>query len=467
MANLKHILYTSEVTVYQSYASNNEMKTKTLLIENRNIYGFSVITNPRVLNVNLYTLTLDKLSPKFKEILTDINITIKVVIKEEDPDKLGSRIVVDNIFKIASYKDKTTAKNLKINYTLISVATQTLLQSKNYLTSSINTDDVIITSDKAFIILDKVISELASAVTQSNIKDVMLESTIGRKSFVRRNYKVSGLNPQMFNNFRLTSANDKNDINIIQFIIDHYKPYVFPTYFIFDDSKCTYELNEKNVVTNLYDFVIPNLFNIAEFETYDVSKDISFSVGFSSTISESLINSTEMLSKMSSKIFIRNPNTDTTSEIVPKGGQYNNVIRVETELSPAAYLLLLKTELEYNNKNTNILNCSFTNMKYDTIDYNIVYNLMDKKVYDCVLLSIEKNFKYNAAMNKLDLTMSADFVKCPIKMTIDVSNVNIETIETVSPDTVSTCTSDNVNEKLSCDFKNGVDFKNTGINIVN
>ena len=410
---------------------SNEYKLKS-----ENIKSFKIIKNPKVMNIVMYRLNLSGIDLKDTNILSSYdNMAIQISIIESGSYHSGG-IIFDNIFSVSTYKSSRKSFNgvqkLEVEYNLISDMSLRLLQSKLYA----NADTTITEWAKSFELLDKVVETIFTNVDipfkQQRKLNNLVDSSLNKKVLITKNYNNSGNNIQVFKDLRFPSNDKVNDINVIQKIIDKYRPYLFPTYFICDDSRGYIEASSNNFV-NVLSYIIPNLSSLKELPKIDArSASYLSEFQFGSNIKNIglLINKEDLDIKLNSNIHIKHSD-DTISELLSPSDS-NNVIILESDITIDVYLLLLKNEQYFLNTNAEILSFTFNNMSYNTLEYNHTYNILDKSVYDLVLLSMENVFKYDANTKKHTMKTYANFIK--LELSNNITNY----------DEVTKCTKDQV-----------------------
>ena len=231
-------------------------------IDFNNIQEFKIISNPRKKGVTTYSLKLKSVPKNMQDLYINSNILFFIKIVEKFPvnDNTYASLVMENYFKVFTYSYVEHETTFSIDYELVTLNAAGLLFSQRYNTNMAQ-DDVLLSVNTAAEILTKVI-DTASKYFKSNMKMLLSEYgkeelysnlPLARDILFRTQFKESGLNLTAYSNPRLPVRNDLNDITIIKYILDYYKVYLSPTFFIFDDSRCAKNIHSATFSENLAD----------------------------------------------------------------------------------------------------------------------------------------------------------------------------------------------------------------------
>lgn len=496
--------YTIKVSalLYDSNLTTSADKIKpAITLSNKNIEEFTIISNPRKINVTLYKLKLKGLELTVQDIFLNSNLVLYIKIAEIMPGTSNSEdvaaydvaLVMDNMFKIYNIAHAKDEKSLSIDYDLITFTASDLLSSQ-YFANNAQQNEVIINYTKPKEFVTNLISESGRRMT-NQLQQTIMEYTKGfditafppRDIFIRTKMEPAGENIQAFRNLKIPVNENMNDITCMQYIIDNFMLQYSPTWFIFDDSRMTYQVEtaaaEENVdytdlitsqiVARLYTYVFVNMYNIASMAKsncwyvqgdsnttdpfgFDINQTLNnkdlgtnessdsnvlavndklanthvpsyiteWRLGSSFSRVDALINVDELRAKLRSKIFL--VHSSGVEEIAPSNtltynGALINTMRIETEVDAKNYLVKLLCDKFLYENDASIWKGHFTSMRYNILDYNIAYNIIDKAKYEYVLASFTKTFTFSQESKNFMLDIQAEFLHLPETISV-VSN---------------------------------------------
>ena len=136
---------------------------------------------------------------------------------------------------------------------------------------------------------------------------------------------------------------------------------------------------------------------------------------------DALINIDDLRSKLRSKIFL--VHSDGTEEIAPVNtliynGALINTMRIETEIDAKNYLVKLQCDKFLYENDASLWKAHFTNMRYNVLDYNVTYNIIDKEDYSYVLASFTKTFTFSQDVKNFMLDTQAEFLHLPTTISV-------------------------------------------------
>ena len=401
-------------------------------------------------------------------------------------------IVMDNIFKIYDTSHTNDGKTLLVDYDLITLTTNDLLSSQ-YYSNSTQSNDVLLSYSKPKDFIIKIISDSGKRMSSqiaTILNEMSNKININTKDIlIRTKLESTGENIQAFRNMKLPVNRELNDINCIQYIIDNFMLQYSPTYFTFDDSRMSYNAltttsTSENDITNddviktaarLYTYVFVNLFDIDSMikgncwnnpddiyksllggavntegandkidsmvlaindKTYNnvafiLPTEIRMNASFSRV--GSLINVDDLKTRLRSKLFLVHGSG--IEEIAPSSppteanGGLINSIRIETEVDARNYLTKMLVEKYLYENDASIWKGHFPMMRYNVLDYNIVYNIVAPDDYNYVLSGFTKTFNYSNESKTFTLDTKAEFLYLP--RTINVTKTNPSFINSV------------------------------------
>lgn len=478
-------------------------------IDFNNIDEFSIDSNPKKMSVNIYNLKLKNIMKSYQDMFLNTNLVFYIKIVEKIPfdDSVVASVVLENYFKIYSYEYDDSGATLYLDYNLVSFNTAALLFSQRYNTDASQTNSLI-TIDTTSHLIQNIMgitqnhfaSNLNLLLEEYSKIDFAVVMPVPKDIVFRNQLNTSGLNSFAYNNVRLPIRNDLNDITIINYILNNYKLYFSPTWFIFDDSRMgnnyssTVEVdtaaidpvNEDDIsksAARIYTYVFINTFNIKSLPTvscwntedldaFKVSEGEStksnvdnkldvvvgqnfdyvpvkahaseFRLGSRMHRMGSVINGDDLKAKARSRVILRNSKDDTT--VVEPARSWNNglvnTIRIDTDIPADVFLISLKCEKFLMDNDASIYSATFHNMRYNVLDYNVTYDLVSKLKHNYVLFSFNKKFTFNGETRAFNMKTDAEFLYLPDTIAVDIKTISsTSSTGNLVPDIVNNITS--------------------------
>ncbi len=285
----KKTSYTIKVTalLYDSLLGEGDVKPAFTLSQ-KNIEEFTIISNPRKINITLYKLKLKGLELTVQDVFLNSNLVLYIKIAEIKPSSTVESaadisLVMDNMFKIYNIAHAKNGKTLSIDYDLITFTASDLLSSQ-YFANNTQKSEVLIDYSRPKDFVTNLISESGKRMT-NQLQQTIMEYTKGfdisifppRDIMVRTKMEPYGENIQAFRNLKIPVNENMNDITCMQYVIDNFMLQYTPTWFVFDDSRTTYalettaltddldvtsDLDTTKSVARLYTYAFINMYNI-------------------------------------------------------------------------------------------------------------------------------------------------------------------------------------------------------------
>lgn len=150
--------------------------------------------------------------------------------------------------------------------------------------------------------------------------------------------------------------------------------------------------------------------------------------------SESLIDGEKLKTKLRSRIILKS-SSDSNKIIEPLNDWRNgvvNTITIDTDMSADEFLLTLKCEKFLYDNDASIYKAEFNNMRYNVLDYNIAYDLIEKLKYNYVLLSFDKSFTFDSESKGYSLKTNCEFIYLPDSVLVSLNEANHTSTPTFS-----------------------------------